>query len=175
MPVRVPWSERRFEFDSPVGVYPEAIERLRGTPARLEERVRVLPASFLTRRSGRRWTIQENVGHLLDLEALILGRLDDFDRGLEALRAADMTNRATEEARHNERPIGEILAAFRQERGGVIVRLEALAPEDFGRAALHPRLRRTMRVVDLLQFQADHDDYHLATISELAREFEREK
>jgi hypothetical protein len=36
---------------------------------------------------------------------------------------------------------------------------------------LHPRLNQPMRVVDLLFFVAEHDDYHLARISELIREF----
>ena len=31
------WTDRTFQFTFPVEVYPEMIERLRGTPARLEE------------------------------------------------------------------------------------------------------------------------------------------
>jgi hypothetical protein len=35
--------------------------------------------------------------------------------------------------------------------------------------ALHPRLKVNMRLVDMLYFQAEHDDYHLTRISELRR------
>jgi hypothetical protein len=34
---------------------------------------------------------------------------------------------------------------------------------------VHPRLRQPMRFVDHLYFVAEHDDHHLATISELAK------
>lgn len=171
---RIPWSERRFDFKFPVGVYPEFIERLRGTPARVEDRIASIPAEFLTRRDGERWSIQENAGHLLDLEGLIQGRLDDFERGVAILRAADMTNRATEAARHHEKPIETILAAFRAERMRLVERLERVEPAGFARTAVHPRLDVPMRLVDMLDFQAHHDDFHIATMTELARKFSAE-
>jgi hypothetical protein len=34
----------------------------------------------------------------------------------------------------------------------------------FARAALHPRLKTPMRLVDHLYFVAEHDDHHLAYI-----------
>ena len=40
MPNRVPWTERKFNFDFPADIFPELIERVRGTPARVEEIVR---------------------------------------------------------------------------------------------------------------------------------------
>ena len=43
MAAKVPWFERRFNFDFPLGWYPDLIERLRGTPARLEEKLRTKP------------------------------------------------------------------------------------------------------------------------------------
>ncbi|HKD64328.1 MAG TPA: DinB family protein [Candidatus Acidoferrales bacterium] len=58
------WFERKFDFSFPVELYPEIIERLRGTPARLEERVENIEAGRLTARDGDKWSIQENIGHL---------------------------------------------------------------------------------------------------------------
>jgi hypothetical protein len=37
------------------------------------------------------------------------------------------------------------------------------------RTAHHPRLDRPMRVMDLAVFVAEHDDHHLARITELRR------
>jgi len=34
---RLKWTERTFDFSYPVGLYPEMIERLRGTVPRLED------------------------------------------------------------------------------------------------------------------------------------------
>jgi hypothetical protein len=168
---RIKWTDRKFDFNFPAELYPELIERLRGTSPRIEDRVKGLPAGVLTRRDGDRWSIQENIGHLLDLEELFNGRLDDFDRGLPTLRAADMTNRKTQEANHNERTIGNLLAGFRGARSKMIDRLESSDSAYFSRTALHPRLNKPMRVVDMLYFQAEHDDFHLVRITELLRQF----
>ena len=40
------------------------------------------------------------------------------------------------------------------------------------RTALHPRLQQKVRVIDLVFFIAEHDDHHLARISELKRLFD---
>ena len=169
MPNRIPWTERRFTFDFPVGVFPELIERLRGTPARMEESVRGLPTDVLTARDGATWSIQENVGHLADLESLFTDRLDDYDAGAAVLRPADMTNRRTHGADHNARTIEQVTADLRRKREGLVARLDPRPPEDFAAAARHPRLDRPMRLVDMLFFHAEHDDYHLARIRQLIR------
>ena len=163
------WFERKFDFSFPVELYPEIIERLRGTPARVEERVRDVPPALLTRRDGDKWSIQENIGHLLDLDELFAGRFEDYEHGLERLRAADLLNQKTHQAQHNSRPVEEILREFRRARLALVARLESQPPEYFRRTALHPRLNTPMRVTDLLYFVAEHDDHHLARISELLR------
>jgi uncharacterized damage-inducible protein DinB len=165
------WTHRSFQFTFPVEIYPEMIERLRGTPARLEDRVKSILPEVRTKRDGERWSIQENVGHLLDLETLISRRLDEYLAGADALHAADMSNRKTHEADHNERAMAAILTDFRVRRMQLVARLDDLVPETFARAAHHPRLNVPMRLVDMLFFQAEHDDYHLARISELIRLF----
>lgn len=165
----VPWVERRWSFEEPVGLYPMQVDRLRGVPARLEERVRGLPPEVTTGRSGGSWSIQEHIGHMLDLEGLWSGRVEELLAGAEVLSAADMTNRKTEEAQHDDTPLADLLAAFRSAREARVARLDGLAPEDFARSAIHPRLDRPMRLVDLCRFQADHDDHHLVRILQIAR------
>jgi uncharacterized damage-inducible protein DinB len=163
------WFDRKFDFSFPVELYPEIIERLRGTPARIDERVRDVSPALLTRRDGDKWSIQENIGHLLDLDGLFAGRFEDYEHGLEKLRAADLTNQKTHQAQHNSRPAEEILREFRRGRLALVARLELQPSEYFRRTALHPRLNTPMRVTDLLYFVAEHDDHHLARISELLR------
>ncbi|HEX4951167.1 MAG TPA: DinB family protein [Blastocatellia bacterium] len=167
----IAWFDYKFSFDLPLWMYPNVVERLRGTPARLEDRLAALPHDLLIRREGERWSMQENAGHLLDLESLWLGRLDDFVAGLPRLRPADLQNRHTHEANHNARSITEILAAFRAARGELVRRLETLDEALAGRTALHPRLQQPMRVLDSIFFVAEHDDHHLARITELLHLF----
>lgn len=171
MAARIKWTDRKFDFDFPVELFPEMVERLRGTPARLEERIGSLPADIVRRRDGERWSMQENAGHLLDLESLVAQRLEEYLKGATELHAADMTNRKTYDAGHNDAELSAILKAFREQRTGLVERLERLEPEVFGRAAHHPRLNVSMRLVDMIFFQAEHDDFHLTRISELRRLF----
>jgi hypothetical protein len=168
---RLEWIKRQFTFELPVGMYPNVVERVRGTPARLEDLTRALPREILTRRDGDKWSIQEQAGHLLDLEPLGLERLDDFEAGRATLHAADMSNRRTHEAEHNAEAIETILAAFRRERMELVRRLDAYDEAFVQQTALHPRLKTPVRVIDLAFFIAEHDDHHLARISELIRLF----
>jgi len=163
------WFSRRFAFDLEPWAYPTIVERLRGTPARLEDRLRGLDRSTLTTRVEGKWSIQENAGHLLDLEPLWSARLDDVERGAERLLATDLQNRRTFDANHNASDLPDLLAAFRRERETIVRRLERYDETFIARASRHPRLDQSMRVLDHVLFVAEHDDHHLATITALLR------
>lgn len=165
------WFERKFAFELPVEAFPEVVERLRGTPARIEDKVRSIPRDILTRRDGGSWSIQEHIGHLVDLEELHLSRLDDYLAGKQVLSAADLRNERTWKAEYNARDLAGILRAFREQRGRFVARLDQWDPALIARTAYHPRLYQAMRVIDLAQFIGDHDDHHLARMTELARKF----
>jgi uncharacterized damage-inducible protein DinB len=163
------WFDRKFELGLGPDGADEILERLRRAPNRLAEAIRGFPPELLTRRpAADQWSIQENAGHLLDLEPLWDRRLDDFEAGAEVLRPADLENRKTHEARHNERAIDDILAEFRDARAAIVQRLERMTPAELARTALHPRLRQPMSIVDLCFFVAEHDDHHLRKIHELS-------
>lgn len=169
---RMLWFERKFSFDFlPLWMYPNVVERVRGTPARLEDLVRQLQPEVLTRRDGEKWSIQEHAGHLLDLEPLGMMRLDDYEAGREMLHAADVLNRRTHEAQHNRKAVEKILSSFRAERVEFVHRLEGYDAAFVERTAVHPRLQMKIRVIDLAFFISEHDDHHLARISELIRLF----
>ena len=168
---RIAWVERGFALGLPAWMFPNVIERLRGTPARVSEMTRHLAPGVLARRDGERWSIQEHVGHLLDLGWLDMARVEDFEAGREVLTAADMTNRKTHEAQHNSRAFPDVLADFRTERADFVRRLEAFDEEMVARTSLHPRIKQPMRPADFAYFVAEHDDHHLAAISELIRKF----
>lgn len=167
---KLPWVERKFSFPDRVELSPDVIDRFCGTPARIEDKVRGLSREILTRSDGG-WTIMQNIGHLLDLEPLWDSRLDDFLAGKPQLRAADITNLATNQARHNDRNIHELTAAFRRERERQAARLESLPEPAFALISMHPRLQIQLRLVDAVTFVCLHDDYHLARMQELKRKF----
>jgi uncharacterized damage-inducible protein DinB len=164
-----PWFQRKFAFDLPNSRLPNILERLRGTPARLEERVRALPAGTLQARVNDKWSIQENVGHLCDLEPLWIRRAEQVLAGETELAVADLTNRPTDEAHHNDAPLDHILKHFRSLRGRFVSIVEGAAGSMLERTARHPRLGTPMRLIDIALFTAEHDDHHLARITELIK------
>lgn len=168
---RIKWIERSFNFNYPVELYPEIIERVRGASARLDEYLNSAPADILTRRDDGHWSIQENAGHLFDLDALTLERIEQYVAGVPVLHAADITNKKTSEANYNNVSAAEIARAFRERRIEVVNRLESLDAEMFARSAVHPRLKIPMRLVDFVFFEAEHDDYHFTRINELLKLF----
>jgi uncharacterized damage-inducible protein DinB len=163
------WFERKFEFTFPVEQFPGLCDRLQRTPSQLEAMVRGVPHENMVRKPDGKWSAQEHAGHLHDLESLWLARVGDFLIDGDTLTAADLTNRKTDEANHNARPLRLILDEFRDARMLLLDRVTELDSGLLSNSKLHPRLKQPMRLVDHLYFIAEHDDHHLATISELIR------
>ncbi len=167
MITQTPWLERSFNFDFPAGLYPGLLERLRGTPARVEEMVYGIDELLLCRKPDSGWSVKEQMGHLTDLESLHEGRLDDFIAGKQMLRAADMSNKETHAANHNDKPTEILLQNFRRARMTFISKLENADESLVVSTSIHPRLQSLMRMVDMVYFICEHDDHHLARIRSL--------
>jgi uncharacterized damage-inducible protein DinB len=166
---QVKWFDRKFDFNFNENIFPSIIERLAGTPVRLEEKIgRILPG-LLTERVGGTWTIAENIGHLIDLEPLWQGRFEDIKNGKDELRPADLQNTQTSLAGHNETPVDQLLYNFRTIRQQTLISLEDIDEATVFKSGLHPRLRTPMRTQDLFLFVAEHDDHHLARITQLMK------
>ncbi|MDT7816366.1 MAG: hypothetical protein QOJ42_6282 [Acidobacteriaceae bacterium] len=161
------WFERKFDFSFPVELMPNLLARLRGTPARLKEVLNDRREILLVRKPNGKWSVQEHAGHMVDLEPLWLGRVDDYLNGSDQLTPTDLRNRKTDEANHNARPLTTILAEFRAARQQLLCRLGKVEPTYLSRAILHPRLKTRLRLIDHLFFVAEHDDHHLARIWEM--------
>src|ERR1700722_4032975 len=161
------WFNRKFPAIEDNGILPSIIERLIGTPARLEEITHYVDEWILMAKDGEKWSIKEEVGHLSDLEPLWFGRLEELINRLPELRVADLTNRQTHTANHNATALEILLKRFREHRMLFVNKLMHLNDEQLTHAALHPRLRTPMRIIDLAFFVAEHDDHHLARIREI--------
>jgi uncharacterized damage-inducible protein DinB len=113
--------------------------------------------------------VKEHVGHLYDLEELWWKRLQDFIQNKTILTAADLSNTKTKEANHNERSLEELLQAFTAERQKILETVYGFDAEMLARISTHPRLNQPMRMIDSLFFVAEHDDHHIAALSNLLR------
>jgi len=159
------WFDRKFDFENGQNIFPSILERLLGTPIRLEEKVREVSENILTLSVNNKWTIKEHIGHLIDLEPLWQGRFEDIVNGETELRPTDLQNTKTDLANHNAKPLPELLCAFRAIRNETITKIRQIDEETIFKSALHPRLKTPMRTMDLFLFVAEHDDHHLAKIT----------
>jgi len=168
---QIKWFDRKFDFASEQNTFPALLERLEGTAILLKHKLATISEEHLIAKPDSSWSIQENVGHLLDLEPIWHGRLEDILLQKEYLRPADLENKKTDLAEHNTKNLEAILDEFTNYRSKTLTRLKNLNETEVFRHALHPRLKTPMRTMDLFHFVAEHDDHHLARISELQRKF----
>jgi uncharacterized damage-inducible protein DinB len=163
-----PWFERKFNFDFPVNVFPVIFSRLEGSLFRLHLILQNADEEYCSyNRNG--WSVKEHVGHLYDLEELWWSRLNDFRRGKEILSAADLNNTRTKEAGHNEKTLEQLLKLFNVERQKILEAIYEFDEATLSLTSVHPRLQQPMRLIDSLYFVAEHDDHHIAHISNLLR------
>lgn len=165
------WFKRVFKFDLPVEMFPMVVERLRGTPARLEDKVSYTSVETMKSRDGESWSILEQIGHLIVVEELWAIRTEEFRKGAERLFAADLENTKTKQGNFNEMLFENLLRKFWVARTRLVERLENMSITDAAKSALHPRLEQSMRVIDHAFFIAEHDDHHLSKMTDLISMF----
>jgi uncharacterized damage-inducible protein DinB len=161
------WVDRKFDFEFNFSIYPEFIQRLRAMPDTLESLIASIPQDLHKIKINQEWSIQENVGHLITVDALFIGRLEDYESGAKSLRPADVSGSRTNKENYNSDIIQNLLKIFREKRMGYILRLENTDSNLFNKTAWHPRLNKSMRLCDMLYFQAEHDAHHLDKIKYL--------
>jgi len=83
------------------------------------------------------------------------------------LTEADLANRKTHAANHNENNMAYLLKAFSVQRLHLCEFLKSVKSKAEQWNSKHPRLLTPMRPIDLAYFVAEHDDHHLAKISEI--------
>jgi uncharacterized damage-inducible protein DinB len=167
---RQKWFDKKFQFDLSEDHYGSVLKKLRETPENIAQLVAHFPEEVLTKRIENRWSIKENIGHLIDLEALHNGRIDDFIAGKEILRPADVKNKKTNEANHNSKKITDLVNELKVAREEFVKRMKHLDEKTLSRISMHPRLNQPMRPIDMAQFVLEHDEHHIETIKELILE-----
>jgi uncharacterized damage-inducible protein DinB len=161
------WFDKKFKFNLTADDYNSVLNKLMESPGKITNIVSSLPEEILTKKTDNSWSIKENIGHLIDLEELHDGRIDDFIVGKETLRPADLNNRKTDEANHNSRNISQLLIQLKQVRENFVGRLSDLDTSVRERIAIHPRLKQPMRPIDMAQFVLEHDEHHIQRIEEI--------
>ncbi|NUO01364.1 MAG: DinB family protein [Saprospiraceae bacterium] len=164
---RTNWFDRKFSPITDNGLFPTILERLEGTPARLTDKINRMQHNLTLSLNGK-WSIQKEVGHLIDLEPLWRDRALQIIDNQSNLIAADLTNRKTHETDYDSMDMAALLAQFSALRSDLMAVLRSATNEDLEKAAIHPRLGTPMKLIDLAYFVAEHDDHHLAQMTLLS-------
>lgn len=167
MEKRQKWFDKKFQFELLQEKYDIVLNQLIETPEKISLLISSLPEDILSKRVNDKWSIKENIGHLIDLEELHDGRIDDFIDGKQMLRSADLKNKKTEKADHNSKKLEELLEQFKKVRENFVERLKVLDKKVLANSSIHPRLNQTMRPIDMAKFVLEHDEHHIQTIKDL--------
>ncbi len=160
-----PWFERIFIPIDDNGLFLQILERLEGTPARLSEKIKKIRVESEDS-SSTKWSSKKQIGHLIDLEPIWKERVLQIIKGESKLLHADLTNRKTHETDHDAVDIKKLVQEFKKLRSDLVKILKNVKEEDLEKSAIHPRLNKPMRIIDLAFFVAEHDDHHLTHIKQ---------
>jgi hypothetical protein len=160
---KIEWFDRQFNFGQPAGMLPFHLERLKGTIARIEQKVAGVDEAVLSNKWNGKWSIKENIAHLAEVDEIATRRIDEIVQGISPFSPAVVQPGRD----YNAMPVAEIVKLFRTNRTKNLERFRQLADHEFGKSSLHPRLKVTMTPVDLALFDAEHDDHHLVRVDEI--------
>jgi hypothetical protein len=164
---RPDWFDRKFQFGISADMLPFFIERLEGTIARLEKKVRDQPDKVLSYQPQGKWSIKQHIAHLAEVDEIALQRIDEMINGISPMKPAVFEPRQD----YNRQPVKQVLEYFTGNRIKNLNRYKTLAEAECTKVSLHPRLKMMMNPVDLAFFDAEHDDHHLVRIREILEEF----
>jgi uncharacterized damage-inducible protein DinB len=155
------WTERKFEFNQPIGIFPIIVERLRGAPIRLQAMLTNATKETLSQKAGEKWSVIEQINHLCNCEEIWLRRVEDI------LARKEIFERRVLKTELQSEDIEILLNNFSAARKKLISRVENLDEQTASLTINHPRLQKPIRLMDSLFSTAEHDDHHLAKIREL--------
>lgn len=140
---------------------PYMTERLEGAIVRLRSKTEGVDESVLTYNLENKWSIKQNIGHLIDVDVISRKRVAEIVSRAPFLSRADIETQDD----YNGMPMWVILDRFNAARRANIDCLLSLSEHELKMTAVHPRLNVPMNAVDLAWFDAEHDDHHLVRIS----------
>lgn len=158
------WFDRKFDFSFGMEMYGTLLARLQAAPNMFKQITSVLPAGVQVLKPGQKWSVKENIGHLILLEPLWQKRFEEIKKGSLGMSPADVSNRATDEMNFNKFSLQELTSSFTSQRAGTINFLNGVHQTDFSKRSIHPRLQQPMRIIDLMYFVAEHDWHHLDAV-----------
>jgi len=163
----VRWFDRQFDSNTGSEYFDKFLQRLEHFPVVLYQLLKSCPKEVSTLKKGNKWSVNENIGHLILLEGLWRIRFRDIKEGKPDMSPADLNNTATDQSSFNKMLVEELAEGLKNVRAGTITMLQTLSEKDLLKTSMHPRLHQPMNIIDLMHFVAEHDLHHLNAIQSI--------
>jgi hypothetical protein len=141
------------------------IQRLVAFPQQLMQVVEALTEAQLRFKPANEWSVIENIGHLIDIDELYVGRVDRIlaeERPAFPRFEPDPIVAAKGYQQMNSH---DVLQQFITTRQATIDGLSTIEPDELGRAGIHA-VYGEMTLQRLVEQLANHDQKHLVQIHE---------
>lgn len=161
------WINKTFTFNKTIDDFNTLTLSLHQNAIFIKQVTENMDKKLLDKVLDGKWSIKENIGHLIDLEELHEKRLDEFVADKKLLTPADMSNLKTKKAKHNNKSITELTDKFIESRKQFLHKVKEAPQETLTRKAFHGRLNKDMRLLDMLSFMNEHDLHHIQSIKNI--------
>jgi hypothetical protein len=116
-----------------------------------------------------KWSIQEILGHLADVEIIYAHRLRQMLADKEPVISPIDQDAWARHLGYLETPAPELVALYGLNRHHNVRLLKRLKPEDLARTAFHPEIQGNVTVADLVGRMSAHGANHLEQIERLKK------
>ncbi len=141
------------------------------SPEQIARSVAGLPANVMQYKPAPdKWSIQEILAHLADMEILYAYRLRQMLADKEPTIAPIDQNDWAKNLGYTETSPPELVAQYALMRRSTLRLLRRLHAADLDKGAYHPEHKRKVSVAELVQMMAGHGPNHLAQIERLKQQ-----
>jgi uncharacterized damage-inducible protein DinB len=159
--------ERDWKFGSHGDHYEELLLALENSCARIEKLLKGFTDDQLEIRHENKWSVKENIGHLLTIESLWIARLDDFVMKNPSLRPWNGTNADTDAGEFNRQRAAKILEDFADIRSTHTRMLRHLNEKRNELECFHDKFNQKLSLADHVYIMSEHDETHIQRITEI--------
>lgn len=138
----------------------EHLAALLAFPAALRQQLAGLGEEALRfRPAAGEWSAVENIGHLIDIDVLMGGRVGQIiARDTPPLQPLDV-DEAVRRGDYQQKHAPFLLSTFAERRAALVEEWRYIMPANLARAGLHPT-RGPMTIADIIALVARHDLQH---------------
>lgn len=136
---------------------------LEAFPAVLRQQVQALPDAILRFKPENEWSVIENVGHLIDVEAVWMGRFRQMLAAENPSFPQPNVDELVRQHHYQQKDIAGLLHTFAEMRAESVAFLRGLKPVHLARPGVHP-VRGPVTVANGITILARHDYLHAEQI-----------